>query len=298
VTTVIIPAHNEGRVIGRLLGQLVPAATRGELDVIVVANGCTDDTAEVAASFGVRVVSIPVASKHAALLAADRAAAGVPRVYVDADVELRAQDVRALAAALRQPGVLAAAPERVLQLAGSPWPVRWYYDVWTLLPEVRRGLFGRGVIALGKPGQERLTSLPPLLADDLAASLSFAPHERSIVPGARVVLHMPRTFADLLRRRVRAAEGVAQIERAEQAPGSTARTRIPDLLAIVRREPRMAPQVALFLLVAVLARIRASRTIARGDYSTWLRDESSRGTLAGGAPVSRSPGEGRPPGCR
>jgi Glycosyl transferase family 2 len=298
VTTVIIPAHNEGRVIGRLLGQLVPAATRGELDVIVVANGCTDDTAEVAASFGVRVLSIPVASKHAALLAADRATAGVPRVYVDADVELRAQDVRALAAALRQPGVLAAAPERVLQLAGSPWPVRWYYDVWTQLPEVRRGLFGRGVIALGKPGQERLTSLPPLLADDLAASLSFAPHERSIVPGARVILHMPRTFADLLRRRVRAAEGVAQIERAEQAPGSTARTRIPDLLAIVRREPRMAPQVALFLLVAVLARIRASRTIARGDYSTWLRDESSRGTLAGGAPVSRSPGEGRPPGCR
>jgi hypothetical protein len=298
VTTVIIPAHNEGRVIGRLLGQLVPAATRGELDVIVVANGCTDDTAEVAASFGVRVLSIPVASKHAALLAADRAAAGVPRVYVDADVELRAQDVRALAAALRQPGVLAAAPERVLQLAGSPWPVRWYYDVWTQLPEVRRGLFGRGVIALGKPGQERLTSLPPLLADDLAASLSFAPHERSIVPGARVILHMPRTFADLLRRRVRAAEGVAQIERAEQAPGSTARTRIPDLLAIVRREPLMAPQVALFLLVAVLARIRASRTIARGDYSTWLRDESSRGTLAGGAPVSRSPGEGRPPGCR
>jgi hypothetical protein len=298
VTTVIIPAHNEGRVIGRLLGQLVPAATRGELDVIVVANGCTDDTAEVAASFGVRVLSIPVASKHAALLAADRATAGVPRVYVDADVELRAQDVRALAAALRQPGVLAAAPERVLQLAGSPWPVRWYYDVWTQLPEVRRGLFGRGVIALGKPGQERLTSLPPLLADDLAASLSFAPHERSIVPGARVILHMPRTFADLLRRRVRAAEGVAQIERAEQAPGSPARTRIPDLLAIVRREPRMAPQVALFLLVAVLARIRASRTIARGDYSTWLRDESSRGTLAGGAPVSRSPGEGRPPGCR
>jgi glycosyltransferase involved in cell wall biosynthesis len=290
VTTVVIPAHNEGRVIGRLLGQLVPAAAPAGLNVIVVANGCTDDTAEVAASFGprVRVLSIPVASKRAALVAGDRAATDLPRVYVDADVELRAQDVQALAAALRQPGVLAAAPERVLGLDGAPWPVRWYYDVWTRLPEVRHGLFGRGVIAVDNAGQERIASLPPLLADDLAASLSFARHERSIVPGARAVVHVPRTFTDLLRRRVRAAQGVAQIERADRAPDATARTRMPDLLAIARREPRMAPRVALFVSVAVLARLRARRAVARDDYSAWLRDESSRDA----ALVSRSPDEG------
>jgi glycosyltransferase involved in cell wall biosynthesis len=290
VTTVVIPAHNEGRVIGRLLGQLVPAAAPAGLNVIVVANGCTDDTAEVAASFGprVRVLSIPVASKRAALVAGDHAATDLPRVYVDADVELRAQDVQALAAALRQPGVLAAAPERVLGLDGAPWPVRWYYDVWTRLPEVRHGLFGRGVIAVDNAGQERIASLPPLLADDLAASLSFARHERSIVPGARAVVHVPRTFTDLLRRRVRAAQGVAQIERADRAPDATARTRMPDLLAIARREPRMAPRVALFVSVAVLARLRARRAVARDDYSAWLRDESSRDA----ALVSRSPDEG------
>jgi glycosyltransferase involved in cell wall biosynthesis len=296
VTTVVIPAHNEGRVIGRLLGQLVPAAAPAGLNVIVVANGCTDDTAEVAASFGprVRVLSIPVASKRAALVAGDRAATDLPRVYVDADVELRAQDVQALAAALRQPGVLAAAPERVLGLDGAPWPVRWYYDVWTRLPEVRHGLFGRGVIAVDNAGQERIASLPPLLADDLAASLSFARHERSIVPGARAVVHVPRTFTDLLRRRVRAAQGVAQIERADRAPDATARTRMPDLLGIARREPRMAPRVALFVSVAVLARLRARRAVARDDYSAWLRDESSRDA----ALVSRSPDEGPQAGWR
>jgi glycosyltransferase involved in cell wall biosynthesis len=296
VTTVVIPAHNEGRVIGRLLGQLVPAAAPAGLNVIVVANGCTDDTAEVAASFGprVRVLSIPVASKRAALVAGDRAATDLPRVYVDADVELRAQDVQALAAALRQPGVLAAAPERVLGLDGAPWPVRWYYDVWTRLPEVRHGLFGRGVIAVDNAGQERIASLPPLLADDLAASLSFARHERSIVPGARAVVHVPRTFTDLLRRRVRAAQGVAQIERADRAPDATARTRMPDLLGIARREPRMAPRVALFVSVAVLARLRARRAVARDDYSAWLRDESSRDA----ALVSRGPDEGPQAGWR
>jgi len=278
VTTIVIPAHNEGLVIGRLLGQLIPTAQRGDFDIIVVANGCCDDTAEVAASFGpsVRVLSIPVASKHEALVVAGRATSDFPLVYVDADVELRAEDVGALAAALRQPGILAAAPERILNLAGRPWPVRWYYDIWTRLPEVRSGLWGRGVIAVAAEGQQRVAGLPPLLGDDLAASLLFAPHERSIVPEARVIVHAPRTLADLLRRRVRAATGLVQLERAEHAPESTARTRTSDLTAIVRREPRMAPRVAFFLSMAAVARLRARRAVARGDYSTWLRDESSR----------------------
>ena len=278
MTTIVIPAHNEAAVIGRLLSQLVPAESPDELDVIVVANGCTDDTAEVAASFGrgVRVLSLPVASKHAALAAGDGAAAGFPRVYVDADVELRSKDLTELAAALRRPGILAAAPERVPDLAGRPWTVRWYYDVWGRLPAVQAGLFGRGVIAVSQAGHDRIASLPPLLAEDLAASLSFEPHERTIATGARVVSHAPRTMGDLLRRRVRAAAGVMQLERTEQAPASVARTRMSDLLAVVRREPRMAPRLAIFLSVTVLARLRAGRMVARGDYSTWLRDESSR----------------------
>ena len=300
MTTIIIPAHNEGRVLGRLLAQVVPTTPGSDLNVIVVANGCTDDTAEVAASFGscVRVMSIPVASKHDALAAADAAAEDFPRVYVDADVEVRTEDVDALASALREPGVFAAAPERVLALGGRPWPVRWYYDVWTRLPEARLGLWGRGVIAVDDTGQERIADLPRLLGDDLAASLLFKPHERRIVTGARVVVHTPRTAADLLRRRVRAAMGTAQIERTEHAPDATARTRLSDLLAIVRGEPRMAPRVALFLSMAILARMRASRKVARGDYSTWLRDESSRRSVAAGAIARRGPDWGRQPGCR
>lgn len=277
--TVIVPAHNESRVIGRLLRQLIPDAQPGELDVIVVPNGCTDDTAAVAAAFGppVRVVSIDTASKREALLAGDRAARSFPRLYVDADVETGIEDIRAIASALQQrPQILAAAPDRVLGLDGSPLLVRWYYDVWARLPHVQEGLFGRGVIAVSEAGHVRIASLPPVLADDLAASLSFAPGERIIVSGARAVVHVPRTMRDLVRRRVRAAEGVAQIERSEEAPESTARTQPSELLDIARNDPRMAPRVALFLAVAVIARLRARRTVTRGDYSTWLRDESSR----------------------
>jgi hypothetical protein len=78
---------------------------------------------------------------------------------------------------------------------------------------------------VGEAGHQRIASLPPVLADDLIPSLSFAPGERVIVTDAQVIVHPPRTVADLLRRRVRAAVGVTQIEQAENAPEATARTR-------------------------------------------------------------------------
>jgi hypothetical protein len=293
----VIPAHNEAQVIRRLLEQLIKGADPDEMDIIVVANGCTDDTAEVAASFGpaVRVLTLPVACKQEALKAGDRAAAGFPRIYVDADLELRIDDVRVLAAALSQPGVLAAAPRRELVMAGRPWQVRWYYDVWTLLPGVQRGLWGRGVIAVNEAGHRRLADLPPLQADDLAASLMFEPHETALVPGAQVIIHPPTTFAGLLCRRTRCVTGAAQIERAQGLDGSADQTRISDLTAIIRHRPGMLPRVGYFLSVAVFARLRASRARARGDHLTWLRDESSRAASATAAARPAAPPSGASP---
>ena len=98
---------------------------------------------------------------------------------------------------------LGAAPERQLDLTRSARLVRWYYDIWQRLPGVQRGLFGRGVVAVNEADHQRIAELPPLLADDLAASLSFSQDERSIVPKARVIVYAPRTVGHLLRRRIR-----------------------------------------------------------------------------------------------
>lgn len=288
--SIIVPAHDEARVIGRLLGQLVSSADKGRLDILVVANGCTDNTAEIAASFGppVRVLSISAASKREALAAGNRAAGSFPHLYVDADVEIRSGDARELGRVLRRPGVLCAGPERVHDMAGCRWPVRWYYDVWERLPEVRRGLFGRGVVGVSEAGYTRLAARPQVLADDLAASLEFSPGERMIVPSAQVIVHPPRTFADLLRIRTRAAMGTNQLEGTQGAPDSRARTRSTDLMAIVRQDVGLTPKVGLFLMVALLARMRARRAAALPSHSGWLRDESSRSAPA---PTGRRPNQ-------
>ncbi|WP_037685533.1 glycosyltransferase [Streptomyces durhamensis] len=286
MTSIVIPAHNEARVIGRLLDALLADSSETETDIVVVCNGCTDDTARIAAARAprVRVVEIPVPSKHVALRTGDDHARGFPRLYVDADVVITAADVRALTEPLRDDasGVLATAPARQIPLTACAWRVRAYYRVWQRLPAVREGLFGRGVIAVSKAGHARIAALPPLMADDLAASLAFTPRERLVVGTARVVVQPPRTWRDLVKRRIRAAVSTAQVEqhrRAEQQrrpEEPSARTSRADLLAVLRGEPKLFTGVVVFVAAAAVARRGARKAIRAQDFGTWLRDESSR----------------------
>ena len=58
--------------------------------------------------------------------------------------------------------------------------------------------------------------------------------------------------------------------------GPRSMTSTSALLGMVRTEPRIATDVAVFLAVTLVARVRARRRVSGGDFTTWLRDESSR----------------------
>ncbi|HJQ01070.1 MAG TPA: glycosyltransferase [Jatrophihabitans sp.] len=275
--SVVIPAHNEETGIGRLLTGLLDGMSPGEFEILVVCNGCTDRTAEIAGGFGpaVTVIEIDQPSKQVALAAGDDRAGWLPRVYLDADLELGSADLRALVAAVSEPDVLAAGPARVLPRTGVSWPVRVYYQIWEQLPQVQSGLFGRGVIALSAAGHQRVRQLPPSMSDDLAISEAFRPAERRVVESASVLIHPPRTLRDLLRRRIRVVTGNSQLDE-RGGRGSDARTSPAVLLGLLRRQPASLPGVVIFISVAVVAKLAARRRIRTGDYQTWLRDESSR----------------------
>ena len=281
MVSVVIPAHNEAGVIGRLLSGLLGEAGPGEFEIWVVANGCSDDTADIAAGFGedVNVLITPHPGKHAAMRLGDENAKGFPRLYVDADVELGSRSARALAASLETPGIMAAGPQRAWPSDGRPWTVRWFYDVWHQFPTVRTGLFGRGVVGVSEDGYDRLRSLPPLLGDDLAASLAFSADERRVVPDAVAVVHPPRNLSALLKIRTRALVSTAQAAGDPQlaAVSDSARTSWSDLRDVARAAPvRNTPKVAWFLAITIVTRLRARRAVRAGDFTTWQRDESSR----------------------
>lgn len=275
--SVVVPAHNEELSIARLLTSLLGSADPGEMQVLVVCNGTTDDTARIATSFGpdVRVIEIPEASKRLALDRGDRESAIFPRLYVDADVEVSTASVRLLLEALSQPGVLVAGPSRELVDTGVSMWVRWYESVWERLPAVQSGLFGRGVIALNQDAYVRIDALPNVLSDDGAISEAFSDSERRIIPEATVRIRLPKSLADLIRRRVRVMTGNRQLDSGALRTDRSMTT-IGTLVVLARQAPLSAPKVAWFVVVTAIVRLGAMRAKKTGDVTTWLRDDSSR----------------------
>lgn len=277
--SIVVAAHNEATVIGRTLRHLLEGAEPGEFDVVVAANGCTDDTAAVARSVpGVRVIEVERASKPAALNAGDAAATSFPRIYLDADIALTASGARALAAAvMASGGVIAAAPRRVLDTTGRPLLVRAYFAVNGRLPAFRDALFGRGAIVLSKDARARFGEFPDLFADDLFLDALFTADEKREVAEVPSVVATPTRTEDLLRRLGRVRGANTSLRAAAEAAGATVAVRPSRkaswLVDVVLPRPWLWPAGACYAALTLVAERRARRTPAG---AAWARDESTR----------------------
>jgi glycosyltransferase involved in cell wall biosynthesis len=275
IASIVLPACNEAAVLGRTLDSLVGGAAPGEFDVLVVANGCTDSTAEVAARAGVRVLETATPGKANALRLGDEACTGFPRVYLDADVVVTADDLRLVVAALQEPGVLAAAPAPQLNLDGASWVMRRVHKVHDTLVGPSRALAGVGIYALDADGHARVFPMPDVLADDEWVHRSFAPDERTVVAAARSVVRPALTVSAHLRRRVRVRLGNRQLE-ALGKPSAHGRLRLRSLGRLVRQREVGALDATCYLAVLVVDRVMSRRQ--RGREVTWAADTTSRQT--------------------
>ncbi len=96
--SVIIPAHNEARYLGRTLEGL-HRQNYGWLEVIVVANGCTDETAELARGRCHRLIVLSQKCLGTARNLGARMARGELLVFLDADTVLEPMALRRIAEA-------------------------------------------------------------------------------------------------------------------------------------------------------------------------------------------------------
>lgn len=277
--SVIIPAHDEERVIARCLGALLADATPGEFEIVVACNGCTDATADVARTFdGVKVLETPVAGKTVALNLGDGAATRFPRLYLDADIVLDTASLRLVARALTEGDALAAAPEMEMDYRLASWAVRAYYRVWRQLPYTREGMIGVGSYALSEAGRARFGPFPDVIADDGYVRMLFPAGERVQVAGARARVTAPARLADLVRIKTRSRLG--GFELARRFPDLAARERAgksyggAGLTVLLR--PWLWPHALVYLYVNLLSRRRAAAQLAGLATYRWERDESSR----------------------
>jgi glycosyltransferase involved in cell wall biosynthesis len=275
--SVIVPAHNEESVLPRGLAAMLERAEPEEFDVLVVSNGSTDRTAERARAFPVRVIELAQASKVAALRAGAREAAQDIRVYVDADVVLPTETLRALVSALREAGdePRVGCPSMVTDTSGSSWLVRGWYRAWTNLPYVASAMVGSGVFGLTAAASARLGEFPDVLNDDGFVRRTFEPAERLTTAGSFTV-KAPRTARALVRRRARIAIGNQDLD--ERGGGRDAGANgLGDLVRATRAGRIRVLDASSYVLITVLARGLAQWRRRTGNRGAWSTDQTSRG---------------------
>lgn len=276
--SVVIPAHNEEAVIGRLLRRLVDTDVDERLDIVVVANGCTDRTVEVATEVSnrVHVIAIDQASKPAALNAGDFYATTFPRAYVDADVMVTADALLQVADSLSEQGPLVGAPRLEVDAHGCHRSVRGYFRIWEESDYRRSGLVGSGLYVLTTAGRARFHSFPDIIADDLFVLRHFAADERLSLVEQSFVTRAPKDFVSLIRRQTRIAAGNIQLRQAFPSISSGPASSQLNLVKRVVRRPSLWPSVPAYVIGYSLPRLRAYRDQRRGRLTAWNRDETSR----------------------
>ena len=218
--SVLIPAHNEADWLPACLDALCATdLMAGSVEVIVVANGCTDDTAELARKkapafeargWALRVLELAQGSKLGALNAGEAAARGAVLVYLDADVLVSPPLLAQLAEALAEDAPRYASGMPQVTTSGD-WVTRHYTRFWQTTGFMTHGVPGFGVFAMNRTGRARWGEWPDIISDDTFARLNFRPEERIAVP-APYAWPMIEGFAPLVRVRRRQDIGVAEVE--------------------------------------------------------------------------------------
>jgi glycosyltransferase involved in cell wall biosynthesis len=228
-TSVLIPAHNEADYLPACLNALLASdPVQGGVQVVVIANGCTDNTAEIARGYAqqaeamgwqLTVLDLAHGGKLNAWNMGEAAATGEVLIYLDADVVVSPQVVTQIADVLDVDLPRYASGRPNVTLSGDDALTRYYTRFWLTTPFMVHGVPGFGVFAMNRAGRARWDAWPDIISDDTFARLNFAPSERLSVP-ASYDWPMIEGFTRLVQVRRRQDIGVAEIE-----------TRYPGLIA-------------------------------------------------------------------
>ncbi len=280
MVSVIIPAHNEENVISQTLIELLPGVTKGEFQVIVVCNGCIDNTAGVVKSISSKFqcIETKTASKALALNLGDSLAQNYPRIYLDADVVVSYYSICEIEKVLHSGDYHAASPRMEMDFHNASWPVCAYYKIWSNLPYVKAGMIGTGLYALSETGRKRFDKFPLIIGDDRYIRALFKEHERTLVSTCCSVVRAPANLKALLRIKTRSRLGGYEFER-----------KFPELISNEKKDYGRAiienlkqlnsyPALVVYLFVNLWSRWRARWQLHHNLVNVWERDETSRNT--------------------
>lgn len=275
ICSIVVPAYNEASVIGETLQALTKEALPGEFDIIVICNGCKDDSAEVArkAVPEAKVIELQLASKSGALNTGVQAAKSRPIVFLDADIKTDALAVRSLIHRLNWSGAYMTYGTAIFMTEQCSWAVRAFYQAWQENPYFDQKKMG-GFFAISTSGLQALGVFPNTLNDDeyvrrkLMANSAWAEK-------APYKVEAPRTLSDLIKVRSRVYRGNQSLEDNHIPLGSQQkRENANAFLLRLLRQPKHWSGALVFALTATLAHFK--NFLNSSELAIWESDRSTR----------------------
>lgn len=218
--SVIIPANNEADTIAVCLSALFASGLTAPKrpQVIVAANGCSDDTVLIAqgmvkqatsAGWDLSVIDIATGGKLNALNTAEATAHYDILAYLDADVTVSPALMAGLYQALNTNAARYASGRVNITSQGSAFSAL-YRQFYKNVPFFTQGVAGCGLFGVNAAGRKRWADFPDIISDDTFVRLNFAPPERILI-NAPYNWPIVSGFANLIRVRRRQDAGVAEI---------------------------------------------------------------------------------------
>lgn len=139
--SVIVPAHNEEQYIGKCLQAIRTAEEQtesGSVQIIAVANRCTDKTAEIAAQYGAEVIENQDKCIASIRNAGAKAAAGEILVTVDADTYIAPETFTEIRTLLESGRYIGGGAVPTFDRASLGIAVSTFYVLLQMLPEIIR----------------------------------------------------------------------------------------------------------------------------------------------------------------
>ena len=278
VATVIIPAHNEESVIEDCLNSIINQ--EGIDHIIVPCNGCTDNTVEIVKNKFPTVVCLNIKkpSKTNALNIAEKKAKELgisyPIFYIDADTQLSENCIPYISEALKNSNTLLAAPTPIIDTRKSSWLVQTYYSVWTQLPYIKEGVIATCSFIVTEEGRKRFDVFADVIGDDGFIRCHFKNKEIANIKGAEIYITAPRDIYSLIKIKTRARLGNMELISRQKCPIQEAKNYSNVMSAKLFSKDFIATSI--YILIALVIRIRAKKQFKKLSSYQWEKDTSSR----------------------